>query len=279
MSPVTSPATDGRLAGSTAAVFGALGAVGALLLGTGSAVLALLARALPPTAAWDAMTLDDMVVSATAAIGCLLVVGLAGCLGSALLEALVATIRQARSCCNGHRRTGQLAAAGAAPGWRCPTTPAWARRLVFAVCGLGLLTVPVTGVATADVGLPRYGAAGTSAAVIPTLSPSVAGVGARMPAGATDGDDASPHRCGERLAGLPLPDLPAVDVPPAPPRHRVVPGESLWTIAAAQLPPSATDAGVARRTRQLYRANRDVIGDDPDLIFPGTLLAIPEAPS
>jgi hypothetical protein len=60
--------------------------------------------------------------------------------------------------------------------------------------------------------------------------------------------------------------------------HRVRPGESLWSIASALLPEA--DAGQVDRTwRGIYRANRVVIGDDPDLLLPGTILHVPVPPT
>lgn len=58
-------------------------------------------------------------------------------------------------------------------------------------------------------------------------------------------------------------------------RHVVTAGESLWAIAADNLPDSATDAEIAAAWPQWYRANAAVIGADPDLIRPGQLLLAP----
>jgi nucleoid-associated protein YgaU len=100
------------------------------------------------------------------------------------------------------------------------------------------------------------------------------------------------------LAGLPLPDRPSGAAPapaaepapdpaparapaPAPiashraPTHTVAAGESLWSIAADQLAPDAPSARVDRAWRDLYDANRSRLGDDPDLIRPGTVLRLP----
>lgn len=67
----------------------------------------------------------------------------------------------------------------------------------------------------------------------------------------------------------------------------VRPGDSLWTIAAAELPAGSSAAAVDAAWRSLFAANRDVIGDDPDLIVPGQRLhstshfhgAVPQAPT
>lgn len=59
-------------------------------------------------------------------------------------------------------------------------------------------------------------------------------------------------------------------------RHVVVrPGDSLWAIAAADLGPAATPARVAQAWPQWWSANRALVGDDPDLLHPGTALADP----
>ena len=57
--------------------------------------------------------------------------------------------------------------------------------------------------------------------------------------------------------------------------HTVLPGESLWSITASLLPSGAGAARIARSWPALYRANADVIGADPSLIRPGTVLTVP----
>jgi LysM repeat protein len=52
-------------------------------------------------------------------------------------------------------------------------------------------------------------------------------------------------------------------------------GDSLWAIAARHLGAGASDAEVARAWPRWYAANRDLIGDDPDLIHPGMVLQVP----
>lgn len=53
-------------------------------------------------------------------------------------------------------------------------------------------------------------------------------------------------------------------------------GDTLWDIAAARLGTSATDADIAREWPLWYRANQDVIGPDPGLLLPGTVLHPPD---
>ena len=52
-------------------------------------------------------------------------------------------------------------------------------------------------------------------------------------------------------------------------------GDSLWGIAARHLGPDATDAEIARAWPAWFEANRDVVGDDPDLLRPGQRLQAP----
>ncbi len=53
-------------------------------------------------------------------------------------------------------------------------------------------------------------------------------------------------------------------------------GDSLWAIAARHLGSDASDAEVARAWPAWFEANRDVVGDDPDLLRPGQLLRAPD---
>jgi nucleoid-associated protein YgaU len=65
--------------------------------------------------------------------------------------------------------------------------------------------------------------------------------------------------------------------PTMPVRVVVREGDSLWTLAARELGPTATNGAIAARWPDWYAANRQVIGDDPDLIFPGQVLRVPPA--
>lgn len=101
------------------------------------------------------------------------------------------------------------------------------------------------------------------------------------------------------LHGLPLPDravdqrlrtpapvpaaTPAGQRPAAPVTAVVVrAGDTLWALATADLARGsqhpATDAEVAAHVVGLHRANRAVIGGDPDLILPGQRLQLPPTP-
>lgn len=108
----------------------------------------------------------------------------------------------------------------------------------------------------------------------------VAGTG--LPAHASGGEGR------DLLAGLALPDravAPVAPPKPSPARTAAVdpgpevadayvvrPGDSLWSIARAH--PGATGS-VEQRWRAIWQANRDLVGDDPDLILPGQALRLP----
>lgn len=133
-------------------------------------------------------------------------------------------------------RRGALAAASATV---VPGCPGWVRALVLAALGVAV-----------------------------TAGPALA----EAP-GTTSGTASGPAN---DLAGLALPDR-LVTPARAPERHLVLvrPGDTLWAIAARQLPPTAADRDVDRSWRRLATANRDRVGD-PDLIFPGTVLRVPD---
>ncbi len=61
------------------------------------------------------------------------------------------------------------------------------------------------------------------------------------------------------------------------PTHTVVPGESLWSITARLLPAGSGPEQIAQAWPVLYRANSDVVGADPSLIRPGTVLSVPDS--
>ena len=94
------------------------------------------------------------------------------------------------------------------------------------------------------------------------------------------GSDSSPGTALKGSDSSPGPGLPERDPSPTaspgcrPSHHAVLPGDSLWRIAATTL---GTDdpARVARYWPRIHRANRDVIGPDPDLIIPGQVLELP----
>jgi nucleoid-associated protein YgaU len=54
-------------------------------------------------------------------------------------------------------------------------------------------------------------------------------------------------------------------------------GDTLWSIAARHLGPTATEAEIAAEWPRWYAANRGAIGDEPDVISPGQQLVAPVA--
>jgi nucleoid-associated protein YgaU len=51
--------------------------------------------------------------------------------------------------------------------------------------------------------------------------------------------------------------------------------DTLWDIAARHLGPGASAAEIAAEWPRWHRANRDLVGPDPDLIRPGQRLTPP----
>lgn len=138
--------------------------------------------------------------------------------------------------------------------------PAAARRVLLGLLGLGVLTAPACAIGAAGAAIPE--------------AASAAAIGLRS---ADEHPEADPRL----LEGLPFPDRPSGGVLRAadrrPERARVVVrrGDTLWGIVAHSLGPAATAEQVARTWPAWYAANRQVIGDDPDLILPGTSLRSP----
>ncbi|GMA88466.1 hypothetical protein GCM10025868_37160 [Angustibacter aerolatus] len=52
-------------------------------------------------------------------------------------------------------------------------------------------------------------------------------------------------------------------------------GDSLWAVAARHLGRGADDVEVLHAWPRWWHTNRDVIGDDPDRLQPGTVLRVP----
>jgi hypothetical protein len=74
-------------------------------------------------------------------------------------------------------------------------------------------------------------------------------------------------------AALPVPARP-LGAATTGPRIVVRPGDTLWHLASARLPASATAADVVALVDRLHTDNREVIGADPDLIRPGQRLVL-----
>lgn len=135
--------------------------------------------------------------------------------------------------------------------------PRWLHRAVIGSLGLGL-TAGLAGPAAADPGpAPRPLVSGTA--------PVLAVQGLPYPDRAT------------LPLQQPAPTAPGPTSPPSPDDARWVvrPGDSLWEIAARDLPAPSSAARIEARWREIYRANRRAIGADPDVIVPGTVLVLP----
>ena len=191
----------------------------------------------------------------------------------------------------------------------CPTA---VRRWLLAACGVALAG-GLAG--TAHAGAAAAGSSGALHAGLDVsldtgLDTGLAGAGWASAAAErreSAGSTTTP------LSGLPLPDRAvAASTPGTPgrradaprreataepgPRDRVHRGlvvrhdDTLWDLAAGQLADTATgsaatdsaatdsaatDRAIDRGWRDLYAANRAVIGPDPDLILPGTWLSVP----
>jgi resuscitation-promoting factor RpfA len=130
-------------------------------------------------------------------------------------------------------------------------SPAMARGLVRAALGAAVVSAPILAQPGAFADQPAY----------PILDRVIA-----APA-------LSPATPAHPAAG-------AARAPGAPGSGHVVlvrPGDTLWAIAAAHLPPRHSDAQVAQAWPAWYAANRQRIGPDPDEIRPGTRLVPPGA--
>lgn len=138
--------------------------------------------------------------------------------------------------------------------------PRTLRRLVLVACGAalaGTLTVP----SYADPAAPLDAGRGSTALVR----------GLPLPDRATAAMHVA-RLLAERAGRGNRPARPS----PEPPRSVVVaPGDTLWALAAATLPPQASNADIATRVSLLHRTNRATIGADPDLILPGHVLRLP----
>lgn len=141
--------------------------------------------------------------------------------------------------------------------------PAPIRRLVLAACGLAI-TTGVAAPALATPGPVHVDPRDHSGRVVLTGLP--------FPDRATAGtpDAAAPHPARTSPHARHLHD--AGDAVHVVVRH----GDSLWSIAAAHLAPGADDLEVATAWHRIYDRNRDVIGDDPDLLAPGQHLVLPD---
>ncbi len=187
-------------------------------------------------------------------------------------------------------------------------SPAFMRRLALAAVGLQLLGAPLAHGA-ADPGNPQpsptsstaiaavwaptaQGAGGASASLSEPAALTAAvigGVGGAasisvVPATSASGDSLDPRWKPSApvvdpgpLAAQPVRSArqqPASEAGPV----TVVAGDSLWSIAARGLGGSpASDVDVALEWPRWYQANREIVGDNPDVLLPGQVLRPPSS--
>lgn len=139
---------------------------------------------------------------------------------------------------------------------------------------VSLATLALTAWALLVVSLASIPACrGVAVALTPRLLRGVmfAGVAGALAVPAAQAEDRG-------VDGLRLPDRPFVAASEPERRGQTVVvrrGDTLWAIAQAHLGSRADVASTAREVRRWHRANRDVIGPDPDLIHPGQRLVPP----
>lgn len=142
---------------------------------------------------------------------------------------------------------------------------------------------------------PRWpGSPGTAAASTVPPTPSSTAAGPAGPTSPAPSATPAPSRNPTPAPTAPAPTVPqrptapAPTVPTAPPAQTpsstgstvtVAPGDSLWSIVADHLTATTgervADVEVALAWPRWYAANRGVVGVDPGLLHPGTVLAAP----
>ncbi|MGN8245995.1 LysM peptidoglycan-binding domain-containing protein [Cellulomonas soli] len=132
-----------------------------------------------------------------------------------------------------------------------------------------------TGVATAEATAPSLGWTPTAGATDPAAPADTlwrptgtSAVTATVPA-------PGPTTVSRVTAQQPAPLAATAEATQPPTTVVVQAGDSLWDIAARHLPAGAGDADIASAWPQWYKANRDVIGDDPDQLQPAQVLHAP----
>ena len=180
------------------------------------------------------------------------------------------------------RARGRLGAVGRAAARR--TAPVAVRRAVEVALGLTVTAGVLAGPAAAAPGVP---VGSTSAGSATSTSFDWPGAGTTAPLDWPGAGTAVP-------APAPEPCPPAARPPSAPVRaaslpgtadERVVvaPGDSLWRLAERHLAQDSEQTPSAARTAAAWpawwAANREAVGDDPDLLLPGTVLRPPPAGS
>lgn len=155
--------------------------------------------------------------------------------------------------------------------------PRWLRRAILTACGVGV-AVALTSPAHAR---PADG----TAAGRPSTPAAMQGLA--YPDRPDDSPFATeshlaPRSDGSTTRGYGAPATAEADPTPQPTpqqrhTHVIVQDDTLWDIAAQTLRGGASDAEIATAWQRIYADNADVLGPNPDLIHPGTVLRVPTA--
>lgn len=172
--------------------------------------------------------------------------------------------------------TGRAAGAVAAR-----VTPVLLRRTVEVALGAGL-ALGATGVPPAGADTPAGGAPGAVSLDWPSTSsaeasrPATGSVTSSAPPSSSVTRSAATDRAVTSGAAS---DSAATSSAASRPVVVVAPGDTLWHLAAHSLraagDPAPSAAAIAAAWPSWWAANRDAVGEDPDLLRPGTLLQAP----
>ncbi len=202
-------------------------------------------------------SLQDLVGLAASAVGILL---LAWWLTSLILAFVAGLL--ARSA---NKRMQRIAAAAA---------PEYMKRIAVAVLGFNLIAVPAA--TASETSAPSTVTSTNYSNDAPALSPDWTDTQLQTPTVEEVTPQWKPTQHPAQ-GGLLVKQQRAED----PRQHHeiaVKPGDCLWSLAATQLGPAATDKQVADQWQRWYSVNRDLVGPDPDVLLPGTLLIAPPLP-
>ncbi len=115
----------------------------------------------------------------------------------------------------------------------------------------------------------------TMATIVISLDPSISAAEAE-----TAAELAEITALLESERATPAPPITTGSVPGSSPStqlevHSVKAGETLWSIASSRVLPGSDNVGISMAWVELWSINEDIIGPNPNLIFPGTVLRLP----
>lgn len=166
-------------------------------------------------------------------------------------------------------------------------TPAVCRRVLRVVLGITVVAGPVIGTAPAHAEASDPGGSSytlsidrpTGAMDLPSVDRPMIGQDAnRAVPGIDQSTDALPsidRPMGQDPVNRPPTRDADKDQEEQAQTHVVKRGDTLWDIAKDHLPEGASAAEINAEWQRWYEANKDVIGDDPDLILPGQIFQAP----